>query len=331
MADDQARETCLIRAATELKRDNDLDQSFRGLFGLRRDTVLCALRQLPSVLELREKMVEGKSYYAVIQPELLKRLKDGTAQWDRKKDGSLAPIIRDAAKGKKGQILGQVSLKEVNPELLASVNQLAIQNALADIVNRLEIIDEKLNEVLQGQHDDRLAQIDSGIQLYEQACGHPDVFSRTVVLGNSIGQLSEGRASLLRELEGQLGRKLDASPLGKIASFLKPSRTSIAEAVHATYRVILRGSYVLAACHDACNAPQAVATSLKPLETFISAHGEAAAELARWLPYDATTPPEELWSRGLAALQDRAGSVERRLAQLEDQVIEVEFSASELQ
>lgn len=330
MREEEMQTSAVVPNSTELKRPNSLDRAFSALYGTRREGLLRLLRQLPSVMDLREKLVAGKSYYAVIKPELQKRLKEGTASWDRRSDGSLAPIIREAGKGKRGEILGQISLKEVNPELLASVNQLALQNALADIIHRLEIIDEKLDRVLVGLQDDRLAKIDSGIQLYEQACGHADALSRTTVLGGSIQHLSEGRASLMREVKGQLTRVKSPGPLEKIASLLYPNHTRTAQDIHSTYQAILRGSYVLAACHDACNAPQAVVTSLKPLEEFVREHGARAAELGRWLPYDATAPPEELWSRGLAALQDRAGGVERRLTQLEEQVIEVEFIASDL-
>ena len=73
--------------------------------------------------------------------------------------------------------MNHASLKEVTPDLLSSLNQLAIQQTLANIVRRLEVIDEKITDVLQGQINDRLAEVKSGIHIYEQAvvASDPDI------------------------------------------------------------------------------------------------------------------------------------------------------------
>ena len=75
---------------------------------------------------------------------------------------------------------------EVTPDLLSSLNQLAIQQTLANIVRRLEVIDEKITDVLQGQINDRLAEVESGIHIYEQAvvASYPDI--RRDLLRNAI-------------------------------------------------------------------------------------------------------------------------------------------------
>ena len=140
----------------------------------KRQKVIQILRQIPAFVDVAKKLSEGKTYQAIITPEVLERIKDGSARLDKKDNGLFGALIRDV---ETGHIIDHVSLMEVTPDLLSSLNQLAIQQTLANIVRRLEVIDEKITDVLQGQFNDRLAEVESGIHIYEQAvvASDPDV------------------------------------------------------------------------------------------------------------------------------------------------------------
>ena len=126
----------------------------------KRQKLIQILRQIPAFVDVAKKLSEGKTYQAIFPPEVLKRIKDGSARLDKKGNGLFGARIRDV---KTGHITDHVSLKEVTPDLLSSLNQLATQQTLANIVRRLEVIDEKITDVLQGQFNDRLAEVESGI------------------------------------------------------------------------------------------------------------------------------------------------------------------------
>ena len=126
----------------------------------KRQKVIQILRQIPAILDVVKKLSEGKTYKAIISPEVLKRMKDGSARLDKKDNGLFGALIRDV---KTGQVIDHADLMEVTPDLLSSLNQLATQQTLANIVHRLEVIDEKITDVLQGQFNDRLAEVESGI------------------------------------------------------------------------------------------------------------------------------------------------------------------------
>lgn len=170
-----------------------INQAFIKLYNERRQKVIHLLRQVPSVIGVIQKLAD-KSYRVVIPPDVLKRLEDGTVHWDRHADGLLGAIIRD---NETGQIICQISLKEISPELLSSISQLAVQRTLAEILQRLEVIDQKITDVLQGQRNDRLAIVDSGVHLYQQAIVATDLENRRQLLLSAIEQLNEGRQRLI--------------------------------------------------------------------------------------------------------------------------------------
>jgi len=102
------------------------------------------LHQIPSLAEVSSKLAEGQSYKAYIPPEVLKRLREGSARLAERDNGTLAANILDS---NTGEIVANASLVEVSPELVGSLAQLAIQQALADIAYRLEVISEKISAV----------------------------------------------------------------------------------------------------------------------------------------------------------------------------------------
>ena len=144
----------------------EINRSFNRFYQERRRKVITTLRQLPSMLEVLDQLASGRTYQAVVSPEVMKDVKDGKVSWDQYADGLYGAVIRD---NETGEIVCHAKLREVTPELLSSLNQLAVQRTLAEIVQKLEAIDQKVTTVLQGQRNDRLAIVESGIQLYEQA------------------------------------------------------------------------------------------------------------------------------------------------------------------
>jgi hypothetical protein len=148
------------------------------------------LRQIPAIVDVAKKLSEGTTYQAYFSPEVWKRIKDGSARLDKKDNGLFGVLIRDV---KTGHVTNHVSLKEVTPDLLGSLNQLAIQQTLANIVHRLEVLDEKITDVLQGQINDRLAEVESGIHIYEQAVAASDPDVRRELTVSAIQKLNDVR------------------------------------------------------------------------------------------------------------------------------------------
>jgi hypothetical protein len=194
-------DTLPIRLALGLETHRRQHQAFERLFQERRQQFLRLLRRAPSVADGWHKLAADRTYEAVIPPEVWKQLQQGRAQWDRKQSGLLGAVIRDRETGK---VICHINLREVCPELLSSVNQLAAQQSLAEILERLESLERKIDTVLDGLQDDRIAIVESGADLYEQALAMNDRQTRRDYLLLAGQQLTEGRRLLRRSLESSL-------------------------------------------------------------------------------------------------------------------------------
>lgn len=65
-------------------------------------------------------------------------------------------------------------------------------------------MDQKLDLFLAGQHTDRIAKVQAGIHLYEQAYLYRDSVRRDQLVMNVLQSLNEGRTALFGELETML-------------------------------------------------------------------------------------------------------------------------------
>ena len=175
-----------------------LNRSWGKLYFGRRQKVIHLLRQVPSIIEAVKSVQAGKSYRVVIPSEIRQWLNAGTARWSHRVDGLLGPVIKDSETGK---FICQLGLEEISPEILPAISQLAAQRTLVDIVQRLEVIDQKISDVLQGQRNDRLAITEAGIHLYQQAIAANSMETRRHLLVNAVQQLNEGRELLIGSLK----------------------------------------------------------------------------------------------------------------------------------
>ena len=70
--------------------------------------------------------------------------------------------------------------------------------------------------------------------------------------------------------------------------------------------------------------------SLQPLKEVALEVREKGEQIARWLPYDASAPPEELWRSGPLQLAD---AIEHAIGQVENihmKTIEIGFTPDEI-
>lgn len=107
----------------------NISNAFNNLYDERRQQFISLLRQVPSILDLVSDVADSGSYRAVISPEVLRKIERGVASWDKTADGFIGARIRE---NKNGRIIAQVKLEEISPDLLTSINQLAIQHTLAE-------------------------------------------------------------------------------------------------------------------------------------------------------------------------------------------------------
>jgi hypothetical protein len=281
------------------------------------------LRQIPAVLNVVKTLSEGKTYKAYISPEVLKRIKDGSARLDNKDNGLFGALIRDV---ETGHIANHVSLKEVTPDLLSSLNELATQQTLANVVRRLEVIDEKITYVLQGQINDRLAEVESGIHAYEQAVVASDPDRRGLMV-NAIRELNNGRNKLIKSTDFTF---IDELPRSRLDMFFSRNRDIPkyvqlkAEIVWKAAHAIVKASRYLVLAYSDLNQPDSLRVSLNQVESEVKFIQDKIGEIVNWLP------PTSNWRESLTTISQGVLLDIRDLDDIPQKTIVVEFHPKEI-
>ena len=290
----------------------------------KRQKVIQILRQIPTILDSVKKLSEGKTYKVIITPKILKRIKEGSARLDKKDNGLLSTTIRDVTTG---QFIDRVSLKEVTPDLLNSLNQLAVQQALANIVRRLEVIDEKITDVLQGQINDRLAEVESGIHIYEQAVVASDPDLRRELIVSAIQKLNDGRNKLIKSTDFSFIDKLPRNRLGMfftpiqdITKHVQSEAVPVWKAAHA----IVKASRFLVIAYSALNEPDSLRVSIEQVESDVKVFQDKMGEIVNWLP------PTCNWRESLTTISQGVLPNIHDLDDIPQKTIVVEFQPKEI-
>lgn len=290
----------------------------------KRQKVIQILRRIPTILDSAKKLSEGKTYKAYISPEVLKRIKDGSARLAKRDNGLLGANILDA---KTGRIIDNASLMEVTPDLLSSLSQLVTQQTLANIVQRLEVIDEKITDVLQGQVNDRLAEIESGIHIYEQAVVASDPDIRRELMVSAIQKLNDGRNKLIKSTDLSFIDKLPRNRLSMffslnwdIPKYVRSKAESVWKAAHA----IIKASRYLVIAYSALNQPDSLRVSLEQVESEVKVFQDKMGEIVNMLP------PTSNWRESLTAISQGVLPNIRDLEDITQKTIVVEFQPKEI-
>lgn len=114
------------------------------------------LYKFPGFIYYLQANIPEKHFKAVLTKDQNRRLADGSLELLRRKSGELLAELRDPTSKK---IVGKVNLKEVDltPELAQARTLYAMQMQMAQISKDINAMAEAIEEVMQGQQDDRIA------------------------------------------------------------------------------------------------------------------------------------------------------------------------------
>ncbi len=113
------------------------------------------------------------------------------------KAGNILPQLKN---GDTKKISELIRLKEVtsNPMIGQAVNNLSMQVALAQIMDELESIEEKIANIQKEMQEDRLAMADSAWDKMIQARSISDYRVKTVAIQNAINSATDAKRVLMR-------------------------------------------------------------------------------------------------------------------------------------
>lgn len=170
-----------------------------------KDIILSLVESSPAVAELVKGMKKTERLQLVFSDEVKQKIADGTYKLMKKKD--MDGIFKAVVVDQKGKTRAIADLKweeignGVDPAGMTNAMQgMAIQQQLREISEQLENMAEAMEDVLIGQHNDRLAMFLSGEAIYREALAASDPALQKSLTSSAILALTNASASLQASL-----------------------------------------------------------------------------------------------------------------------------------
>lgn len=298
-----------------------INDAYGCLYAERRSEVLRLIRQMPAFVDVVRTLQKGADYRVVMPPS-------GGALGRSRVPGLYTANFH----GSDGKIIGQAQLERVPPDFISSVNQLANQQAFAEILQRLEALDQRIGDVLTGLHLDRIARVDAGIRLYYQAVVAEDE-SRPLLLANAITELQKGLETLLAELRNDIRyiSELPTSFVGAALSFPAPHDKvdKKIKPMQEAYRAILRSAYFLPVAYESMGNLKSRELCLRQLQDITREFNDDLPTVKCWLAEEDATALVRAWAGGWKIASSAAPGI-GQLGSGFHQEVEIEFTPAEI-
>lgn len=153
------------------------------------------LYKAPSFVETVKTIVPRDAYDLVLSTDQKEKLASGSLQLMKSGDDLIATLIDPKTK----KIVSHINLKKIriNPEFSKELNNYLHQSQLMEIANKIEYVQLAVEEVRQGQENDRLAIAYSCKQKLLQSLAIKDNNIKTMALINLISSSEDARNALM--------------------------------------------------------------------------------------------------------------------------------------
>ena len=248
------------------------------IFRKNREAVLSELRCLSGIPEIVRTLNPDTVYKIVCSPEGGKLYTDTT--------GNLKGVFY-----KDGKIIQHAKLRVVGPSLVKCATAIGSQILLIHIAMQLHSVEKKIDKVIEGQHDDRISEIYSGVSQYKQAMRAQDTERQSRLIEHAIQTLTTGIEKTSRSLKRQIKEMPEPEHgFGDNWPIFAEDRTKHAEEkfriVEESFQACIIGIQTLAECYAAINEPQIAVEALKGNIDKLSDCGiVSAAKKARLVPF----------------------------------------------
>ncbi|NHC20053.1 hypothetical protein, partial [Bacillus sp. MM2020_4] len=140
-------------------------------------------------------------YRLVIPGEYIEKLKEGSSFLQETENGNYYPTIVNAITNKYEK---HVEIQKVGKNLISSLDKMAVQQMLTEIMVQLDLINEKITRVLKGQQNDRIALANSANQQLIEAINIEDKTLKRMLLVNVIKTANDAREQLIQHFKDDI-------------------------------------------------------------------------------------------------------------------------------
>lgn len=248
----------------------------RKMLGKKKDIFLSLVGASPVIAELVKGMKKTERLQLFFSDEVQKKLADGTYQLMKCKDAD--EIFKAVVVDKKGKTRAIADLKwkeiknGVDPVGMTSAMQgMAIQQQLREISGQLQDMSAAMEDVLIGQHNDRLAMFLSGEAIYREALSASDETLQKSLTSAAIMALTNASASLQASLVYEINSicdKYDAEK-GRFVGIKTEKLKEKMYVVNSSFQTIHKATTLKAAIYYKEREYQALTTVLSDYKGFL--------------------------------------------------------------
>ena len=292
----------------------------RAEFSHKRRKLISELRCITGLPEVVSSLNQDTIYKLVLAPDGAKLFKDA--------QGNLKGVFY-----KDGKIVEHAKFQEIGPSMFKAAKAIGTQIVLISIVMQLNDIEEKVEKIFRELHGDRLAEIESGISLFRQACAMQSSDKREQLILHAISDLTRG----FEKTVSALARQINELPDQKLSFFDNwlGDKSRQAEERHKiaaeSFSACLNGLQTLARCHFFLDEQDA---ALKLVDEGLAKIEKAGIDVAynrsRLVSKSGDLFPEKIWKQFIAYREQFDKESFSNLIRPEEDVIEIEIKPSEL-
>lgn len=318
------------------KNNKSYDLSKKQLeqrFNISINQIIKGFNKVPSFVDAQKSLKKNETYKIIVPKNIRKQLENGSATWNIDKTGLQLPMI----KNRNGSFICQARLEEIKPAHFENINNIALQTAMANVLEQLEEISEQVTSVLQGQFTDRVGIIKGAEETYRQALLTKDPILKKQLLSQAITELNRGRGQLIESLENKtrfIDNLPDSSFKQFIYSMLHKINTNKIEIqfieTQDIFDSIISSSYYLALAYEELGEEHALKESLLPLKECLKKHSKKIAKVSEFLPYNPNFENEKSWYKNSDEIINEIDLHLNDIYSNDKKYIEIEVSGDQL-
>ncbi len=289
----------LVPSPSGLKAGSHED--FLRRFGQARTTVIGALRRLPEFADALAGLQKDRKFTIEWPAGIREAVENGRANWRQYADGTYSVVIRDGANK---DIVKHLRLKreDLPVDAVKGFSGMALQSALADISQKIEELDAKLDKLAIGASAERIGRVIAARDVYQQARVATSDETRRLLLGAAIQTAAEARAVLLKNIQLRV-EALEVPALAsqwmKSVPFMDtPSEKFGDELVALTdeFKAALVATQLMADVHSAAGEDAMARVAVEQFNASVAVLAPRFASLLRFAPRARVEHAETLWS-----------------------------------
>ena len=236
---------------------------------------------------------------------------------------------------KDNTIVQHARLQEITPSLVKALQTAGSQILLIHMAVQIAEIQASIKQLSLELHYDRIAEVESGCNQFEQAILLRDPTGRKMALHNAMQTLSTGVAKCLRSMDEQL--RLAPPPTNKILDNWGRAKASAAKEFMGKAEQLLQaaGQGIRYTCEAYASLGEPTAANECLSQFLRQIHGQRIAEAtgkARMVPKQGGVFPEQFWITVQQGVERLLPQLDRckQLAAESTPSVEIELCPSEL-